>query len=271
MKSTKCVECGFVGWSDVEYCKACGAQLGQRSHDVSAVAPTHHSNYEQWDEPENPKKGLAIAALVLGILSMFSLGLFGIGAITGIILACVAMSRIKREPWKFGGNGIAIAGLILSIVSLVSMVPLGLIAAIAVPNLLASRRAANEGSAMYSLRQIASAQSFYQSNFNRYGTLSELVEQNLIDPRLASGTKNGYHFTVELTKDETTGSGFTVVCVPTAYGSTGIRSFFIDETLVIRAADNRGAAASKMDQPVDQTNYYNRGNRQADYRGQPVY
>src|SRR5215212_262117 len=63
MKSTKCVECGFVGWSDVEHCKACGAQLGQRSHDLPSPTPVYNSNYAQWDQQEGQKKGLAIVAL----------------------------------------------------------------------------------------------------------------------------------------------------------------------------------------------------------------
>src|SRR5215216_490297 len=140
MKSTKCVECGFVGWSDVEKCKACGAPLHQRSASLPLPTP----GYDSWNQPdEGQKKGLAIFSLVLGILSFFTFGLLGVGAITGIILAAVAMSKVKREPWKYGGRGMAIAGLTLSIISLVSVVPVGIIASIAIPNLLAARMAAN--------------------------------------------------------------------------------------------------------------------------------
>src|SRR5215212_7866955 len=91
MKSTKCVECGFVGWSDVEHCKACGAPLGQRSHNLPSPTPVY--NYNQSDQEEGPKKGLAIAALVLGIISFFTIGILGVGAIIGIVLACMAMSK----------------------------------------------------------------------------------------------------------------------------------------------------------------------------------
>jgi type IV pilus assembly protein PilA len=269
MKSTKCFECGFVGWSDVENCKACGAPLGQRSHNPPPAAPPYNSSYDRWNEPENPKKGMAIAGLVLGILSFFTFGLLGIGAIAGIILSCVAMSRAKRDPWKFGGHGMAIAGLVLSIVSLLTVVPIALIASIAIPNLLASRRAANEASAIYSVRQIASAEADYYNNLHKYATLEELATENLIDPRLASGTKHGYNFTLDVTNDETT-PGFVVVGVPMTYNSTGRRSFYVDESDVVRAADKHGAPASKMDQPLGE-DFYNGGGRQADYRSQPVY
>ena len=273
MKSTKCVECGFVGWSDVENCKACGAPLGQRSHDLPSPAPVYHSTYDQPDQEEGPKKGLAIAALVLGIIGFFTVGLIGVGAIVGIVLACLAMSRIKRDPWQYGGRGMAIAALVLNIVSLVSFVPIGIIAAIAVPNLLAARRAANEGSAMSSLRTLASAEATYQATTGegKFGTLTELAAVNLIDSKLATGTKNGYKFTVEVTTNEMNYPGFEVVGMPMTYGSTGIRSFYVDETGVIRAGDNSGRPSTKLDLPLgsDYENYDR--TRRVDYSAQPVY
>jgi type IV pilus assembly protein PilA len=271
MKSTKCVECGFVGWSDVEHCKACGAQLGQRSHNLPSPTPVY--NYDQSDQQEGPKKGLAIAALVLGIIGFFTVGILGVGAIIGIVLACMAMSKIKRDPWLYGGRGMAIAALVLNIVSLVSFVPMGIIAAIAIPNLLAARRAANEGSAMATLRTLHSAEATYQATRGegKYGTLSQLAAEGLIDSRLATGTKNGYNFTVELTTNESNYPGFSVVGVPMTYRSTGVRSFFIDETGVIRAGDNSGGPSTKMDQPLDNDSEFYDRSRRVDYRAQPVY
>lgn len=271
MKSTKCVECGFVGWSDVENCKACGAPLAQRSYPLPTPAPVYHSNYDQPEE--GPKKGLAIAALVLGVIGFFTVGLIGVGAIVGIVLACMAMSRIKRDPWQYGGRGMAIAALVLNIVSLVSFVPMGIIAAIAIPNLLASRRAANEASALSSLRTLASAEMTYQATrgAGKYGTLSELAAEGLIDSNLARGTKYGYNFTVELTTNEMDYPGFAVVGVPMTYGNTGIRSFYVDETGVIRAGDNSGKPSTKMDLPLGTgSDYYDRS-RRVDYSAQPVY
>jgi len=273
MKSTKCVECGFVGWSDVENCKACGAPLGQRSYPLPSPAPGYNSNYDEPDHVEGQKKGLAIAALVLGGIGFFTAGLIGIGAIVGTILACVAMSRVKRDPWQYGGRGMAIAALVLNIVSLVSFVPIGIIAAIAVPNLLASRRAANEGSAMSSLRTLASAEMTYQATKGNgsYGTLSDLASDGLIDEKLATGTKNGYNFKVELITNDLNYPGFEVTGVPMTYGNTGIRSFFIDETGVIRARDNSGKPSTKMDLPVDHDYPFSEPSRRVDYSAQPVY
>jgi len=249
MKSAKCLQCGFVGWSDAEYCKACGALLGPGAPNYGQSNP----GYNSANQAEGQKKGLAIFSLVLGIISFLTFGLLGVGAITGIILAAIAMGRVKREPWKYGGRGMAIAGLVLSITSLVTVVPIGIIAGIAVPNLLAARKAANESSAIYSLRTISSAEMIYQSEFQKYGTLQELAANNLIDQSLGSGVKNGYRFTVKLTNDNPDSSGFAVIGVPDDYRKTGTRSFYVDETLVIRASNNLGMPASSNDAPLDAT------------------
>lgn len=73
---------------------------------------------------------------------------------------------------------------------------IGIIAAIAIPNLLASRRAANEGSAQSSLRTIHSSEAVYQATAGNgdFGTLDDLADQSLIDSVLSAGTKSGYTF-----------------------------------------------------------------------------
>src|SRR6266550_2889149 len=74
---------------------------------------------------------------------------------------------------------------------------IGIIAAIAIPNLLASRRAANEGSTQQSLRTMSSAEATYQATAGNgsYGPVSALMAQSLVDSVLGSGTKSGYNFT----------------------------------------------------------------------------
>ncbi|HWN10228.1 MAG TPA: prepilin-type N-terminal cleavage/methylation domain-containing protein [Pyrinomonadaceae bacterium] len=75
---------------------------------------------------------------------------------------------------------------------------IGIIAAIAIPNLLASRRAANEGSAQSSLRTTHSAEATYQATAGNgaFGTLAQLDTADLVDPVLGTGTKSGYNFTI---------------------------------------------------------------------------
>jgi type IV pilus assembly protein PilA len=72
---------------------------------------------------------------------------------------------------------------------------IGIIAAIAIPNLLASRRAANEGSAISSVRTIGSSQMTYQSTSGNgafAADLAALMAVNLVDSSLGSGAKSGY-------------------------------------------------------------------------------
>ena len=67
---------------------------------------------------------------------------------------------------------------------------IGIIAAIAIPNLLASRKAANEASAISSLRTISSAEATYSSTVGSgsYGDFNALTNNNLIDAKLAAAT-----------------------------------------------------------------------------------
>src|SRR6266508_688060 len=78
---------------------------------------------------------------------------------------------------------------------------IGIIAAIAIPNLLASRRAANEGSAQSSIRTLFSAEATYQATAGNgaFGTQANLMGQFLIDSVLGQAdatAKSGYLFTI---------------------------------------------------------------------------
>ena len=116
---------------------------------------------------------------------------------------------------------------------------IGIIAAIAIPNLLASRRAANEGSAQQSLRTMASAEATYKSTAGggNYGPVSNLVTQNLVDSTLGGGVKSGYNFTTN-TDPAADPNVFVLAAAPqTSSGvtATGTREFCIDQTGVLSA------------------------------------
>lgn len=116
---------------------------------------------------------------------------------------------------------------------LVVVIIIAIIAAIAIPSLLASRRAANEASAVSSLRTIHSAQATYFSTSGSntsYGTLAQLGTAGLIDSVLsgASGQKSGYQFTATL--------GTAIYCAkadPITPGTTGDSYFGIETEGVI--------------------------------------
>jgi type IV pilus assembly protein PilA len=119
----------------------------------------------------------------------------------------------------------------------------GIISAIAIPNLLASRQAANESSAQSSLRTIHSAQSTYQTTHGNgafSGTLAALRAQMLIDDALGAGdpsTKSGYTFAIVEEGGTGTGAVFGAYGFPTndsGISQSGIRRFGITEAGVMR-------------------------------------
>jgi type IV pilus assembly protein PilA len=116
---------------------------------------------------------------------------------------------------------------------------IGIIAAIAIPNLLASKRAANEGSAIASLRTMTGAQATYQSTkgAGEYGDLTALMGEGLIDGVLGAGTKSGYTYTVApLASTAALPARFDAGTIPVTFGgigATGTRSFYTNESGVI--------------------------------------
>ena len=117
---------------------------------------------------------------------------------------------------------------------------IGIIAAIAIPNLLASKRAANEGSAVASMRTITSAEATYQSTTGQgaYGDLAGLNGAGLVDSALSNSAttpKSGYKFVA--TPDATTPNSQYLATASTSVASglaaTGTRNFATDATGVI--------------------------------------
>ena len=132
------------------------------------------------------------------------------------------------------------------------------LAAIAIPNLLRSRMAANEASAVGSIRTINTAAIEYNSTYGNgfppalsaIGTTGSAAPSctnaNLIDSVLTTGTKSGYalalvHGATLLTSASSSCSGgygysdgYVVTAAPVTVGSTGQRAFCSDATGVIR-------------------------------------
>jgi type IV pilus assembly protein PilA len=129
---------------------------------------------------------------------------------------------------------------------LIVVVIIGIIAAIAIPNLLASRRAANEGSAVSAMRTLHGAEVTYQSTSGNgnFGTLTDLRTANLIDTVLETSStngKSGYKFTVSKTdKSSGTAAKFASTGVPvttTGITQTGTRVFGIATEGVVFYSD----------------------------------
>ncbi|MFS8086894.1 MAG: type II secretion system protein [Acidobacteriota bacterium] len=128
---------------------------------------------------------------------------------------------------------------------------IGIIAAIAIPNLLASRRAANEGSAQQSLRTIMSAEATYQSTAGNgaFGTLANLMGQSLVDSVLGRSdvtAKSGYLFTMNVVAGPPAQFwAFGLPATTSGVGQTGTRRFGITEDGVLRGDTDLTAPASE--------------------------
>jgi prepilin-type N-terminal cleavage/methylation domain-containing protein len=128
---------------------------------------------------------------------------------------------------------------------------IGIIAAIAIPNLLASRRAANEGSAQQSMRTLSSSEATYLNTAGQgsYGTLANLMSQNLVDSVLGQSdvtAKSGYLFTLNpVAGTPAQFWGFALPATTSGVGATGTRRFAISEDGVLRGDTTLTAPADE--------------------------
>ena len=147
---------------------------------------------------------------------------------------------------------------LIELLIVVAIIPI--IAAIAIPNLLRSRMAANEASAVGSIRTMNTAAISYNSTYgngfppsmNAIGndgtTTISCTNAELVDTVLTGGTKSGYTFilshglaanVLNSTSSSCSGGygysdGYMVTAVPVTVGTTGQRSFCTDASGVIR-------------------------------------
>jgi type IV pilus assembly protein PilA len=137
-----------------------------------------------------------------------------------------------------------------SLIELLVVVAIVLIlASIAIPNLLRARRAANEASAVASLRAIASGQLTYRHTQGSFTSLASLGAEEIIDDVLASGSKSGYLFSSSA--GSTPALEFTADAAPaisSGIAASGTRFFFVNEDQTIRF--NKGAAADSTSSPL---------------------
>lgn len=117
---------------------------------------------------------------------------------------------------------------------------IGIIAAIAIPNAMASRRSANEGSAQSSIRTIHSSQTTYQSTSGMgafASALTDLSNERLIDTQLAAGTKSGYNFALCDVSGNGSSAQFGATAIPSVtsgVAQSGNRRFAITQAGILR-------------------------------------
>ena len=153
--------------------------------------------------------------------------------------------RAAREQRR-GQRGFSLIELLIVIAIIL------IILSIALPQMSKSRMHAQEMSAVAEVRTINQAQVQYQSQFGAYATaLAQLgppatagaaegpAAAGLIPGSLASGSTSGYNFTIAATA-----GGYSITAVPKAFVSTGRRTFYSDQTAVIRENWGQDAASA---------------------------
>lgn len=238
-----CPACG-TNVADVSlFCSTCGKSFAPGQ---SASAGSPGSSLPPGVAAQT--SGKAVASLICGIINIFPL------FIVAIVLGHISLSEIKKSAGRLKGEGLAIAGLIFGYLGIVA-IPFILIAAIAIPNLLRARMAANEAAAVQSMREIIAAEANYQATHQEAGFTCRLPEMSGLDPALVGGLRNGYSFLLQNCAAATEGGPvvrFQLVVSPLAKGTSGMRAFCMDETGVIRV-DASGSGDNCLDHgsPLD--------------------
>jgi type IV pilus assembly protein PilA len=146
---------------------------------------------------------------------------------------------------------------------------IGIIAAIAVPNLLASRRSANGASMVQTLRTLHSAQAIYEqsigqgnfsSNLQALGGGTNSSEIGVLDSTIVAATttpKSGFVLTnlATVSKGTTLSAQYSVQGTPSATSGvtrTGNDSFFINESGILRRSGNSSIPANSSSSPIGQ-------------------
>lgn len=141
----------------------------------------------------------------------------------------ISMNRFQKRRRGFSLMELLIVVAILMIIG-----------AIAIPRINIALMNAKEMAATREMHNLITAQTQYMSQFSRYATsLQELGPPtsgqpnpsgaDLITADMAKGVKNGYRFNMQGSPQ-----GFFIQATPVGFGSTGRRTFYTDQTGVIR-------------------------------------
>jgi len=188
--------------------------------------------------------GKAIGSLVSGML-FFILP----AAIVAVVLGHISLSEINHSFGRRRGKGMAIAGLVLGYVGIAFIPVILLLAAIAIPNLRRSKMAADEASAVKSLRSYHYAVGAYAAMCPEVGFPASLANlgpgagdcerADFLDA--ATGTNEpvnaGYRFHYAIAERDRLGhaTNFSITADPINTVS-GFRHFYVDYTGVVRAS-----------------------------------
>jgi type IV pilus assembly protein PilA len=242
-----CPYCSAVISDEVRFCPRCGTEMGS----PLPGSPAYLGPLPPGFEPST--NGKAVGSLVSGLLIFFA----PFSSIVAIILGHLSLSEIRKSSGRLKGQGLATAGLGLGYMGIAAIPFILIIAAIAIPNFLRSRMAANEATAVRALRTYNTAMITYASKCPSVGypastaqlgpgaggcTQAGLVTRAMAAPR---SLKAGYIFIYQpMVQIRGRITKYAISADPAQPGVTGNRHFYTDETGVIRFEMNNGATAA---------------------------
>lgn len=244
--ATFCPACGSSMTAEDRFCRVCGTA-------VSGTSPASSIGGPPASVAPPTTSGKAVVSLVSGLLFFIPLAF-----LVAIVFGHIALSEIKKSAGRLKGEGMAIAGLILGYMWIAGIPIILIIAAIAIPNLLRARIAANESSAVASVRTLNTAEITYNSTYPDKGftcTLSELGgadggapsghQAMLIDDVLARGKKNGYVFSIQgCTVQNGVIVSYEIEAHPVTHNQTGMRALCSVEDAVVRVQPSGEAVST---------------------------
>jgi len=225
--------------SDAIQLRRTGGSLAKSSKLISALPPSHTGKDVSALIYEDP---MAIASFSLRISPELASSLSSSTLNTPLVIAGYGEETVLREANRSGGVDVGVALML---------------GAIAIPNLLRARTAANDASAVANLRTANIAQITYQSTYPRRGYAHDLASlgpdpsgshaissqhASLIDPTLGGASctagawciKSGYRFTITTTCKLQPCSEYVVVATPVS-SNTGTRNLCSTSDAVIRS------------------------------------
>jgi hypothetical protein len=244
-----CPGCNTANKMGVAFCVGCGARL-------PVAGPAN-------------RRGLALAALLLGIISLPLIYVFELSTVTGLAAAAcgaIALVNAKRRPLEFGGKELALVGGGLG--ALVALL-FPVWASLVIPARARARMAVNEAAALADVRAVIAAERLYAlSNRDYYDTFDCLTRPqecipgstsdgaSVMDAALATtATRKGYGYELflgpkpsvdaDVRASASSATSFAYVATPTQSKVTGARAFCGDDTGAIRAAPSGAAAIVK--------------------------
>lgn len=229
-----CPGCGSSVVAEDKFCRVCGRAAFPDSAVIPASAPVGPGE----------TSGKAIASLLFGLLFLFTPF-----AIAAVIFGHLSLSEIRQSAGRLTGHGMAIAGLLLGYAGVAALPVILIVAAIAIPNLLRARMAANESSAVAAVRTLNVAEEVYSQTHPATGYTCALSDLDQVDSTLRSGRKSGYVFGLRdcaAGAEGTSNVKYRIVAYPVTPNQTGVRAFCSDESAVIRF-DPSGSAQGCME------------------------